>query len=367
MPTQHRDPSWSLIDDYLPEYLNAAKTGQRRAAVGIALALLAEGFSAESVIKGLLVRSQADVGLGWMEGRWTVAMEHRASEITESALQAVAATALRAPTAPVEGSAGRVIVACSEGEWHIMPARMMCEILRLRGAEISFVGPSFPAHEIGLLFQTDPAEVVAVTCSLSSSLPGAWSTISALRAVGMRILCGGRGFGSDGRWAYRLGADQWAADFSTGADLLLTAVDEPIPPPREPVGDPQILDELRVLRRDHQSFVQHATNYALDAWPNLRASDSAVSATRRDLDATLNCIEAATLVQDGTLVSDYVDWFETVLASRDLPISFVSTAFWLLRNALPVELTAALSMTEAGLTRCSAPMLPHNYHPNPGS
>ncbi|MEI8083255.1 MAG: B12-binding domain-containing protein, partial [Actinomycetes bacterium] len=186
MPHKRGDQPKSLIDDYLHEYLSAAKTGQRRAAVDIAVSLLGQGFSGESIIMGLLARSQAAVGVGWMEGRLSVATEHRASEITESALAAVTEAALRAPTAPIEGSAGRVIVACSEGEWHIMPARMMCEILRLRGAEISFVGPLFPANEIGLLFQTDPAEVVAVTCSLPSSLPGAWRTISALRSVGMR-------------------------------------------------------------------------------------------------------------------------------------------------------------------------------------
>ncbi|MEI8082013.1 MAG: hypothetical protein WCI74_09235, partial [Actinomycetes bacterium] len=159
----------------------------------------------------------------------------------------------------------------------------------------------------------------------------------------------------------------WAADFSTGADLLLQAVAEPIPPPREPKGERHLLNELRILRREHQAIVQHAMDYALEAWPNLRASDHAVSATRRDLDATLNYVEAATLVQDGSLVAEYVGWFEAILVARDLPTSFVSTAFWLLRDALPTGLTAAVSMTEAGLARCSAPMLHRDYHPDEGN
>ena len=79
-------------------------------------------------------------------------------------------------------------------------------VLRLRGTDVSFIGPSVPAAELAAFLGDDPPAAVAITCSMPMSLTGTWRTISALRALGMTIVCGGRGFGPDGRWGLALGA-----------------------------------------------------------------------------------------------------------------------------------------------------------------
>ena len=53
------------------------------------LGVLVPGSGLERVITDLLARAQTEIGLGWQQGRWSVAMEHHASAITESASQAV--------------------------------------------------------------------------------------------------------------------------------------------------------------------------------------------------------------------------------------------------------------------------------------
>ena len=329
--------------------------GSRRDAIDVALGLLGSGLAAEHVVSGLLARAQAEVGRGWQEGRWSVATEHRASAITESALQAVIDTALRAPTAVPEGSRGRAVVACSEGEWHVLPGRMASEVLRLRGADVSFIGPSVPAEDLAAFLGDDPPVAVAITCSMPMSLGGTWRTVTALRALGMTVVCGGRGFGPYGRWGLDLGADLWAQDFADGADLLLAAIEAPRPRPREPAGDPDAVAELRVVRRDIEHLAEQATQTALAAWPFLRGSDAAQIATREDLLATLRTVASATIVGDEGLVADYVAWFESVLAARALPVAYVSTAFALLLDVLPTGLPLSRGMAIAGLDACSVP------------
>ena len=339
----------------LEAYLAATVVGDRQTAVGVALAALAAGEPPESVITHVLAAAQARIGEGWASGEWSVAQEHRASAITEAALQAVSDTAMRTPGAIREGATGQAVVACSEGEWHVLPGRMASEILRLRGCEVSFIGPSIPADMLVEMFEFDPPAAVAVTCSMPLSLMGSWATTSALRELGMTVICGGRGFGPDGRWAHAVGADLWCPTFEDGADALIEALDQPRPAPREPVGDADTVSEMHAIRRDGPTLVESAMSLSLTAWPWLRDSGDTVRATRADLQSTLQTAGSAMLADDPTLLDDYVQWFESVLAARDLPVEFVSTAFDLLLEVAPTHLPKLRAMLDHGLATCSKP------------
>lgn len=350
-------PGRPALEPAIEAYLAAAMKGDRQTAVGIALDLLGEGEPPESIITHLLVGAQARIGEGWQTGTWSVAQEHRASAIAEAALQAVADAAMRAPGAIEEGSAGQAIVACSEGEWHVLPGRMASEILRLRGCEVSYIGPSIPADLLVEMFEFDPPPAVAVTCSMPLSLVGSWATVSALRELGMTVICGGRGYGPDGRWAQAVGADVWAPTFEDGADALMAALARPRVEPRPPMGSPDRTAELNLLRQEGPTMVESAMALSLAAWPWLRESGNAVRATRVDLLATLQAASSAALVADGTLVHEYVEWFESVLAARDLPVAFVATAFDLLLDVVPPDLTLVRAALMEGLaTSSEAPM-----------
>ncbi|HYO17527.1 MAG TPA: B12-binding domain-containing protein [Dermatophilaceae bacterium] len=346
------------VEAYLARYLAAVHGGDRREAIDVTLALVQQGVSAERVITDLLSRAQTEIGLGWQEGRWSVATEHRASDITESALHAVVQSALNAPGAVREGSGGRVVVTCSESEWHVLPGRMAAGVLRLRGFDVTFIGPSVPADELSGFLDDDLPGAVALTCSMPMSLVGAWRSIGALRAIGLTIVCGGRGFGSDGRWGLALGADHWAPDFAAGADVLLSVLDDPAPAPREPVGAPERIAEVRILSRTHETLVEEATQAAWASCSAVPNSDAAMRETREDLAATLRVIAAATLVDDLSLVTDYVHWFEEVFAARELPRSFVSTSFEVLQGALPAELAYANKAARAGVGACRSDRKP---------
>jgi len=337
------------LDDGLVRYLAAVECGDRREAINVALALVQRGVSAERVVTDLLSRAQSEIGLCWQEGRWSVSMEHLASDITESALQVVVHQALNAPGAVRERSRGRVVVACSESEMHVLPGRMAAAVLRLRGLDVTFVGPSVPAYDLAEFLGDDLPGAVALACSTPMSLVGAWRSISALRAIGMTIVCGGRGFGPDGRWGLALGADRWAPDFAAGADLILSVLDDPAPAQREPAGEPERIAEVQILSREHEPLVEEATRIAIKTWPQIHDSEAGTRETRENLAATLDVIAAATLVGDLTLVTDHVRWFEAALHGQGLPPALVSMAFELLLGVLPAELVHASDAAMAGL------------------
>ncbi len=338
------------VEPDLARYLAAVQRGERREAIDITLALLQRGVSAERVITDLLARAQTEIGLGWQQGRWGVAMEHRASDIADSALRAVVQRALSAPGAVRQGSRGRVVVACSEGEWHVLPALMAAGVLRLRGADVSFIGSSASADDLAGLLGHTPPSAVAVTCAMPMSLVGAWRSISALRAVGMTIVCGGAGFGTGGRWALALGADRSAPDFEAGADLLLSAADRAAPAPRDPVGAPERIAEALRLAREHETLVGQATPDALRIWSQVSTGEAIAQATHEDLTATLLVIGAATLVDDLSLVTDYVTWFSARLTARGLPQTLASSAFEVFLGVIPATLTHARVAAVCGMT-----------------
>ena len=339
----------------IEQYLDALRSGDRGAAATVARSALDSGLSGETVISEVLAVAQAAIGLGWQENRWTVAAEHRATAITESVLQDVVSRAMTVPGMPDEGSLGRTLVLCPEGEWHTLPGRMAAAVLRLRGVEVSFVGPSLPASQIPALLADEGAGAVALTCSLPSSLVGAWRTITELRAFGTHVVCGGRGFGTDASWALTLGADRWMPTFSGGADVLIEMLQEPPPLPRMPTALGRAAEEVALVGRRQVAIVEAATEAALLHWPALRTNDDAVSATRDDLASTLRILTAATLVHDPQLVTSHVVWFEDVIAARRLPLAFVSASFALLLEALPEEAEATRSLAQVGLDACTQP------------
>jgi methanogenic corrinoid protein MtbC1 len=126
------------------DYVDALGRGDRRRATEVAFDLLYRGVPADAVLTELVGVGQVEVGLAWQDGRWDVAQEHRASAVAEAVIQAVAQqawpTALRAG-----GERGRVAVVCAEGEWHVLPGRLVSEVLRLRGFDVDFARRSRPS------------------------------------------------------------------------------------------------------------------------------------------------------------------------------------------------------------------------------
>ncbi|MEU7754257.1 cobalamin B12-binding domain-containing protein [Micromonospora sp. NPDC049101] len=302
-------------DAYLG-YLDHLADADEDAAIDLAIGLLDAGVPAERVLLDLVAPAQAEVGERWARNEWSVAQEHAATHISERVVAAVAAHVNPRPTG------GRVVVACMDGEWHALPPRLVAEVLRLRGWQVTFLGASVPAaHLVSYLHRYD-AHAVALACALPMRLPYAHRMIEACRRSDVPVVVGGRGFGTDGRWARRLGV-AWAPDAPSAAELI---ADERalrgVPPARlSHLAD----DEYASLVRRRAELIDSALADLRERVPVARTyTASQLDSTVSDLGHVVDFLAAAVYVDDASLFTEFVEWLSEILRSRGVPAGAVA-------------------------------------------
>jgi methanogenic corrinoid protein MtbC1 len=301
-------------------YLRCLDDADEYGAIDVALDLMARDVPAETVLLELVAPAQAQIGQWWQSNRWSIAQEHAATHVSDRVVAAVASAARRPATLE------RVVVACMDGEWHALPARLVAEVLRLRGWDVTFLGASVPAaHLVSYLHRHDP-RAVALGCALPMRLPHASRMIQACRRADVPILVGGRAFGPDGRWAARLGVP-WASDALAAADLL--ADDRAL----EAWSGPDTTVDPESTQDEYVSLVNARAELIEFCLEHLRATVPATAsytpaqrdATLADLGHILDALSAAVYVDDADLFLDFVAWLGEVLASRRVPLRSVSS------------------------------------------
>ncbi len=296
-------------------YLSALADGDRGAALEVAGAEVERGVPVASVLLDLVCAAQAEVGERWKLGAWNVAREHAAAAVSDAVVGAL--TIGLSPRL----DKGHVVVACVEGEWHALPARVVAEILRLSGWRTTYLGASVPsAHLAQYLHDTGP-DAVALSCSVATSLPRARRMIEALREAGVPVLVGGRGFGPDSLRARRLAATAWAGTAEDGARALLDLPGFASPPP--PVAS-SLLDEHRVLQLHHETLVGGALERLARGFPAMASyGEEQLARTREDLGHIVDFLSAALYVEDDRIFPEFVEWLVAVVGARGVPAQAV--------------------------------------------
>ncbi len=308
------------------ELLDAVGAADERRAVAIAERLLDGGMTPEQLLLEVVAPVQRQVGQLWQRNEWSVAQEHAATAINERVI-AVAAT-----RNVVEPTRGHVVVACLDGEWHAIPPRIVAEILRGHGWQVTFLGTSVPtSHLVSYLHQNGP-DVVALSCTLSRSLPRAHQVISACRNTGTRVLVGGLGFGAHGEWAAALGVSSWAADALEAVRLLERGeAEEPGPAARVRGADA----EFTGLRARRAELVTLTMERLGEVFPPLRGYDEHQrDATLEDLGHIVDFLAAALYVDEPALFTDFLGWTAQVLRARRVPLRSLDMTLTALADTL---------------------------------
>ncbi|MEU6313309.1 cobalamin-dependent protein [Streptomyces sp. NPDC047014] len=322
------------------------------ATVGMVLRALEEGAAAEDLLLDVIASVQGRVGQEWAANRISVAQEHAATAIND---RAIAAVALH-PSARTAPTRGRVTVACVDGEWHALPARLLAEVLRLRGWRVDYLGAQVPApHLVAHLHRTGP-DAVALSGSLATRLPAAHATITACQAVGTPVIVGGAAFGPGGRYARLLGADAWAPDARTAADKLAAG---PLPRPRpghQAIDDlPHLSDqEYTLVARSRPRLVRSVFKELEGAFPAMRGyTEVQRERTAEDLSHIVEFLAAALYTADEELFSGFLLWTAGVLDARGVPAASLVPTVRLLERELQdfPRATATLRAGAACLTR----------------
>jgi methanogenic corrinoid protein MtbC1 len=335
-------PPRSLDDPgFGDHYLRLVGDGDEYGAVEVVNDLLDDDVPAQRIMIDLIARTQRRVGELWAANEWSIAREHAATAISERALAAVAARITTRPTR------GRITIACVDGEWHALPVRILAEMLRLDGWRVDFLGASVPGpHLVTHLHQTGP-DAVALSCMLPTRLPRAHAAITACRTAGVPVIAGGRGFGPDGRWAQRLGADAWAA----GAEDAVARLAENWPPRIGDAYDTAFLGdaEYTYVVRQRGTLIGTALQRLAAAYPDVTRYDQRQrDATADDLGHVVDFLAAALYVDDRKVFTDFVEWTAAVLAARGVPRPALAVGLRLIRDQLH-DYPAALRHLDAGL------------------
>ncbi|MFD5729979.1 MULTISPECIES: cobalamin B12-binding domain-containing protein [unclassified Streptomyces] len=341
------------LEEPVERLWEAVAAMDEHAATELVLRMLDEGIPAESVLLDVIAVVQGRVGQEWASNRLSVAQEHAATAINDRAVTAVSLH----PTARTAANRGRVTVACVDGEWHALPARLLAEVLKLRGWRVDYLGAQVPTpHLISHLHNTR-ADAVALSSSLATRLPTAHAVITACQAIGVPVIVGGAAFGPEGRYAKLLGADAWAPDARAAADRLISS---PLPlpsPDHQQVDDlPHLADqEYTMVTRTGATLVQTVFAALEDSFPVLRDyTDAQRERTAEDLAHIVEFLATALYLDDDELFTWFTTWTAEILQARGVPAHSLLPALDLLSRELKDFPRAVRMLTAAAHTLTAA-------------
>jgi methanogenic corrinoid protein MtbC1 len=301
----------------------AVLAGDEFAAGDVVVRALGAGVDPESILLDAIGGVQRRVGAEWAANRLTVAQEHAATAINDKVI-----TTFGYVLGGRKADRGRITVACVDGEWHSMPARLLAEVLKLRGFDVDYLGAQVPApHLIAHLHRSAP-DAVALSSSIATRLPVAHATITACQAAATPVIAGGAAFGQDGRYARLFGTDAWAPNARAAADRLA----DPMPRPmvgHQPIDDlPHLADQEYTLVSRNSSQLVKAVLTGLEAGnPLLRAR---TEPQRHEIAETLvqlvEYLATSLYVGDAELFTGFVRWTATIHAARGAAPGFLMPA-----------------------------------------
>ncbi|WP_392961399.1 B12-binding domain-containing protein [Streptomyces sp. LN245] len=334
------------LEHRIDQLWEAVSLGDEQAATRTVFGALEDGTPAESVLQDVIAPVQRKVGEEWAANRLTVAQEHAATAIND---RAVAALSYHYAAHPAVGR-GRLIVACVDGEWHGLPARLLAEVLKLRGWTVDYLGAQVPtSHLITHIHQTGP-EMVALSGSIATRLPTAHATITAVQATGTPVLVGGAAFGQHGQYARLLGADAWAPDARTAADRFDQG---PLPrpaPAHQPIDDlPHLADqEYTMVARTRSRLVRAVMGALEERFPAMRDYTARQRQhTAEDIAYIVDFLAAALYTGDPELFTDFLTWTAGILNARSVPARSLTPALDILSEQLKDFPRATLMLNQA--------------------
>lgn len=276
------------------------------------------------------------VGELWETGQWSVADEHAATGVTETALSAL----VHAGRTRRDTDALHVVFACVEGEWHTLPARMAAAVAASSGARVTVLGPSLPADQLRRRLTAGDVDVLALSSTMPSNLLGAARCVAAAHAVDVPVLVGGRAFGAGPRRAYAIGADAWASDVAGALSTRVMRAGRQCDIPLEALLLDSVDDGTLGLARER----------VLAELPHLSTTGEPQACLLEDLRWMARFTGAAVLTSDAVIVDDLLAWL-CRLRDGQFAAEVIATCARLLADTLAVTCPVGAEVLRDAATR----------------
>lgn len=151
------------------------------------------GLDPIAVLDDVMTPAMHEIGRAWESGTIGIAEEHLASSVANRMLSRFAPLLITTPAR----SGPRVLLACAQGERHVLGLQMACDVLEGAGYAIKHAGADLPAHALLTYAERDRPALVALACT------GTWAAAADIRsAIGqlieaqpqVRVVLGGAGW-----------------------------------------------------------------------------------------------------------------------------------------------------------------------------
>ncbi len=196
---------------------NAVLDGNAPAAKAGVEAALAEGISADQILKDGLIGAMAEVGRLFEENEYFVPEMLVAARAMQGGLALLKPHLAEAGTT----SAGKVVIGTVKGDLHDIGKNLVAMMLEGAGFEVVDLGTDVsPEKFVKAVIDHQPG-VVAMSALLTTTMPSMKGTIAALEEAGVRgkvkVMIGGAPVTDS--FAKQIGADGYSPDASSATRL----------------------------------------------------------------------------------------------------------------------------------------------------
>jgi len=262
--------------------------------------LMEQGMPFDVVLFDVVAAAHANFGTRWQSGDYRIADEHAATGAVETLVAMLAGSF----DLPEEGEP--VVVAAAQGDHHSLPARLTSAYLLALGYRVRYLGSNMEASDLAGYLTDETPKALILSCAMPTLLPGARASVRAAHQARTPVLAGGSGFGPNGVWSYAIGADAWVAT-PREVDQVLTTWEPDIEVAEMVVPSPPA--ELSVIDRHRQEILASAGAH-LDGPPRR---------LRAEIDLLLSAVEAALLVNDPLVATEFITWQTSLMSSHGYP------------------------------------------------
>jgi methanogenic corrinoid protein MtbC1 len=173
------------LSEYRAALLEALRAGDSGAARALVGRMQTAGIAASDIYLQILAPAMVAIGELWERNELTVAEEHLATAITERLIASLSPSFEPAGTC---GALGTALIGCVAGERHMLGARMLADLLRLRGWRVLDLGADVPGADWVKLAARFHADLAAISVNMPGNLASARELVAQLRAANPSIL-----------------------------------------------------------------------------------------------------------------------------------------------------------------------------------
>lgn len=223
-PADHTAPLDGPFPTECSVYLQAVRSGERRAALNVALETLRAGASVSDVYVNLLQPVQYEIGRLWERNEISVAEEHVATAITQYVLGHLYSL-LEIP----ERTRGNALVTGVKGELHQLGANMVADVLEADGWNVRFLGTQLPHTGILEAVEDHRPRLVGISATVLFNLSAVADLIPDIRRASgpdTFVVVGGGAFRTSPEAWKNIGADGYAGDLREAVALAAGLIPE---------------------------------------------------------------------------------------------------------------------------------------------